>query len=95
MRPRDWEAPQLALPLVPRLGFSGPAKSTFGSVFFVPARQFVYGCSNQASPIMVKEFETFHQWLQRGIEMTREITFLVRAEARGISDGVTSRRGCC
>ena len=44
---------------------------------------------------MVKEFETFHQWLQRGIEMTREITFLVRAEARGISDGVTSRRGCC
>ena len=30
---------------------------------------------------MVKEFETFHQWLLRGIEMTREITFLVRAEA--------------
>ena len=30
---------------------------------------------------MVKEFETFHQWLQRGIEMTREITWLVRAEA--------------
>ena len=30
---------------------------------------------------MVKEFETFHQWLQRGIEMTREITWLVRAES--------------
>ena len=30
---------------------------------------------------MVKEFETFHQWIQRGIEMTREITWLVRAEA--------------
>ena len=29
---------------------------------------------------MVKEFETFHQWLLRGIEMTREITWLVRAE---------------
>ena len=30
---------------------------------------------------MVKEFETFHQWLLRGIEMTREITWQVRAEA--------------
>ena len=29
---------------------------------------------------MVKEFETFHQWIQRGIEMTREITWQVRAE---------------